>query len=490
MQTGQSPSSDPSATPGAATGATPGAATGAGPDRLDASALAWALFQAARDPYVILCTIYVFAPYVVTVLFADPVAGQKALSDWNMLAGIIVALTAPFVGSIAERSGRRKPPLAAVTLAMVVAIYALWWAKPDGSGLTIAMVGFLITFIGVAFAWNEVLHNSLLPVAARPGAVPRASGLALALGNLASVGFLVFVLWGLAFPGRVDWPFVPAEPLFGLDPSTHETSRIVAPIAAVWLAIGCLPLFFLSRDTPATGLKPSRAAIDGISGLFQALGRLFRTDRNAGIFLVARMLYVDGKVAILIFAGVTAAGVFEWGLLEMSAYGVILSVFAVLGGLLAGWLDSAIGAKRAVIIEIGVTLVCLLTLTAQSPVSLFGVPVDPAHRVWDGPAFTTWPELVFLSGAIIAAVSITGAFASSRTLMARLAPPGMEGVFFGLYAMAGAATAWLGPMLVGLFTAMFQSQQAGLASTGLLLGAGLILMLFVRQPPRLDTGRY
>ena len=74
--------------------------------------------------------------------------------------------------------------------------------------------------------------------------------------------------------------------------------------------------------------------------------------------------------------------------------------------------------------------------------------------------------------------------------MARLAPKGMEGEFFGLYSLAGSATVWMGPMLVGVFTKAFQSQQIGLASTGLLLVGGLALMFLVKQPPRLESGTY
>jgi len=275
-----------------------------------------------------------------------------------------------------------------------------------------------------------------------------------------------------------------------LNPETHETSRIVAPMAAVWFAIAALPLFFFSRDKEPSGIKPSKAAIDGVVGMFKAIGRLFRVDRNAGLYLIARMLYVDGKTAILIVAGVTAAGVFGWDLLEMSAYGVILSIFAVFGGLVAGRVDTRIGAKWSIILEIGVTLICLLVLTAQSKTHVFGFNVVPDTPIWNAPMFTTLPEVVFVSGAIIIAISITAAYASSRTLMARLAPKGMEGEFFGLYSLAGSATVWMGPLLVGVFTKAFQSQQIGLASTGFLLVGGLVLMFFVKQPPRLESGTY
>jgi MFS transporter, UMF1 family len=459
--------------------------------KLDRSAISWAIFEGGRNPYVILCTIYILAPYVATTVFSDPVVGQATIASWHKYGGFIVALTAPLVGSIADKMGHRKPALFAVTLTMAMSIFALWWALPAGQGgLPIWAIGVLTAGVGVLFAYNEVLHNSMLPVATPPASLPHASGLALALGNLASVVLLVFVLWGLAFPGRVDWAFVPKAPLFGLDPLKHETSRIVAPMSAIWFALCAIPLFLFTKDAPPTGISTAKACSDGVQGLFAAIRRLFNTDKNAGLFLLARMLYVDGKTAILIFAGLTAAGVFKWGLLELSAYGVILSVFAVLGGLFAGSLDAAIGAKRSIIIEIGVTLLCLLIMTSQSTTRIFGIEVDAGRAVWDAPMFKTLPELVFVGGAIIIAISITGAYASSRTMMARLAPKGMEGEFFGLYSLSGAATLWLGSMLVEAFTRHFQSQQVGLASTGILLLAGLIVMLFVKQPARLESGTY
>ena len=348
------------------------------PEKLDRSALSWACFEAGRNPYVILCTIYILAPYIATTVFSDPVVGQATIASWHTLAGIIVAVTGPFLGAIADRFGNRKPILGLVTFTMVLAIFSLWWALPAGQGgLSIVMIGALTTALGVMFAYTEVLHNAMLPTASTPATLPLASGLGLALGNLASVVFLIFVLWGLAFPGRVDWSFVPSQPLFGLDTATHETSRIVAPMTAIWFAMAALPLFFFSRDKKPSGMKPSKAAIDGVVGMFKAVGRLFRVDRNAGLYLIARMLYVDGKTAILIVAGVTAAGVFGWDLLEMSAYGVILSIFAVFGGLVAGRVDARIGAKWSIIAEIGVTLVCLIVLTAQSKAHVFGLPVVP-----------------------------------------------------------------------------------------------------------------
>ena len=459
--------------------------------KMGSSGLSWAIFEGGRNPYILLCTIYILAPYVATTVFTDPVVGQATIASWHKFGGIIVALTAPVVGAVASKLGHRKPALLCVTLAMIFSIFSLWWALPAGQGgMPLWALGVVTAGTGVLFAYNEVLHNSMLPAATSPESLPHVSGLGLALGNLASVVLLVFVLWGLAFPGRVDWPFIPKEPLFGLDPLHHETSRIVAPISSVWFALCALPLFLFTKDAAPTGINLMKAGAEGVTGLIGAIGRLFRTDKNAGLFLMARMLYVDGKNAILIFAGLTAAGVFGWGLLEMTAYGVILSVFAVLGGLFAGNLDAAIGAKKSIILEIGVTLGCLVVMSSQAPTHIWGQAIVPGQEVWNGPMFKTLPELIFLGAAIIIAISITGVYASSRTLMARLAPKGMEGEFFGLYSLSGAATLWLGSLLVEAFTTAFKSQQIGLASTGILLLAGLFIMLFVKQPPRLASGTY
>ena len=54
--------------------------------------------------------------------------------------------------------------------------------------------------------------------------------------------------------------------------------------------------------------------------------------------------------AVLVFGGVYAAGVFGWDSLTMTVFGIVLSVFAVFGGLIGGWLDDTFGSKRALLI--------------------------------------------------------------------------------------------------------------------------------------------
>lgn len=435
---------------------------------------------------MLLGTIYVFAPYVSNVVIGDPVRGQAMIAGWHATAGIIIAITSPFLGAASDRMGHRKPLLAVFVAALALCIIAMWWALPDGAGLQIWALGAVTTASGVAFVYTEVLHNSMLTRAAPPEVLSRVSGLGLSLGNAASVLLLLFVLVTMALPGQVAAPFLPDAPMFGLDRAAHEPDRVVTILSAAWLVVFSIPLFLYTPDLVTTGERFGDAVRHGVGNVVRTIRKL-NEYRNVALFLVARMLYADGKTAILIFSGVYASGVMGWDLLEMLSYGILLSVFAVFGGLLSGWLDHAVGLKRAVVLEIGVTLACLVFMVSMSPDTMFFAPIAPNVAVWNSPLFATAPEIAYLGFAIIIAISITAAYGSSRALMARLAPAGMEGEVFGLYALSGSATAFLGPGLVAAFTTIYQSLRAGFASIALLLFVGLFLLLFVKPPPQLKA---
>ena len=450
------------------------------------SALAWAGFQGGRDPYITLVSIYIFMPYVATVMVGDAVKGQAMIAGYSMLGGLIAALTAPLLGAAADRMGRRLPPQFVLSLLFAPLVFSLWWARPDGSGLSVTAVLVIVVLISLVFTYGEVMHNSQIPYAAESSADAAAmSGTALAIGNIVSVAALIFVLWAFALPGKVNWPFVPTAPLFGLDPSLAEPSRIAAPIAAVLFAIGVIPMFLFSKDAPRREANAWSALTGGARDLL-ALVKTVRQHRNAAIFLGARMLYSDAQIALITFSGIYAAGVMRWGVLELTAFGVLMSGFAAVGGLLASVLDRAVGPKRSVQIEIIGTIVGLVALLGVSPAGMrFVFDAQPgAAPLWSGPVFTKLPEIVFLALGGLIAVFNTAVFASSRTFLTRLTPPGQSGAFFGLYALAGTATVWLGPLVVKSAVSTFQSQQAGFVAIALLLAFGLALLSLVR-----DSGR-
>jgi len=449
-------------------------------------AWSWALFQGARDPYVVLITIYIFAPYFVRDVVGDAVRGQLLVAAAAKYGGWIVLLTVPLLGAAVDRMGPRKPWLAATVVLMIPLISALWWVTPGGA---IGPLGALAIFaaMNVLIAWSDTLHNALLLPAAGMVRAGAASGAALALVNFISVVVLAFVFAAFALPGKVAWSFIPAHPLFGLDPALHETDRIVAPLSAALMLVGSIPLFAFVPDVASTGTRLG-AAIRGGAADLVALLREARGHGNALLYLGSVLLFTDGLTGILVFTGVFAAGAMGWGTLELLAYGMILSAFSVVGGICAGVLDQTIGPKAALKIELVGVIVSQILSLGQGKDRLLFQPFDKAAHapVWHGPMFTSLPDIALLACGFLGAVSVSAAYASRRTMLTRVVPPDRIGVFFGLFAIAGTATMWLGPLLVEVVTRATGSQRLGLLPDAGLCLVGLVVLMFVKGGDRLD----
>jgi UMF1 family MFS transporter len=357
----------------------------------------------------------------------------------------------------------------------------LWFAKPGGGGVPVLTAMTISMVVGVLFAYSEVLHNSMLIRAAGLKGAHSASGLALSLGNAASVLALGFTAWAFALPGKVGWSWVPHAPLFGLNPATHEPERVVAILSAIILAVGAIPIFLFTPDAPKTGVPPLRAFGQGAADLWTMI-KTVRKHRDAVVFLAARMLFFDGMNGVLFFFGVLAAGVMKWGPLDLLLTGIILSVVAVFGGMVGRWLDHNLGPKIALRIEIFMSILGLTALLGMAPDRLFYFwHYDPASPpLWDGPVYRTLPSLMYLLIGFNNAIFITGQYSSSRTALTRLTPPAQTGAFFGVYALSGVATAWLAPSLVNIGTRVTHSQQGGFATIILLLVVGLAGLAFVK----------
>jgi UMF1 family MFS transporter len=452
----------------------------------------WSLFEGARNPYVILITIYIFMPYLASTVVGDPVRGQEAISRWSQYSGWAVMLTAPILGASIDKLGRRKIWLGLIVGLMVPLTASLWFTKADHSGLSATSALAIAALVSVLFTWSEVLHNSLLVRAAGLAGAHKASGLALALGNALALAALGFTAWAFALPGLAStahWGWIPHAPLFGLSRARHEPERVVALLSAGIFALGALPFFLVTPDVAPTRTPVLVALRQGASDLWTMV-RTVRAHGNAAVYLASRMFFVDGMSAILIYAGVYATGVMKWGALEMLCFGIILSVLAVLGGFVGHWLDGSLGPKTALRIEIGMSLLGILALLGMAPDRILYLWTwhAAAHApLWTGPFFRTAPDWVFLVIGFSNAVFITAQYASARTLLTRLTPAGQTGAFFGVYALSGTATSWLGPLLVNTGTHLFRTQQGGFATITLLLGLGFVGLLFVRGGGPLAT---
>ncbi|MBV8976414.1 MAG: MFS transporter [Alphaproteobacteria bacterium] len=442
----------------------------------------WALFEWARNPFVLLITIYLFAPYFSNDVVGDPVRGLADAGWVQGISGIVIALLAPFLGAIADHGGRRKPWIAFYTLILATAMVLLWFAKPHSTGFSLFLVGATWALANVSFDFSAVFHNSLLPSIVSPKRIAGLSGLGLALGNAAGILLLLFMLLAFSLPGKVAWSFVPSHPIWGISQALHEPERLAGPVGAIWLVIFSIPLFLFTPDRPASSLSLFAAMRAGVKSVIRTVISL-RHYKNVGFYLLARLFFNDGMTAVLVFGGIYASSTFHWGPVSRIIYGIVLSVFAVLGGFVGGWLDNALGSKRAIFVSIGgTTLFGLLALTMGPDRILWFIPYDPhGPTLWKVPFFNTWPELIYLGIVCFIAILITAGYANSRTMLARIAPIERMTEFFGLYALSGQATSFLATIFIAWLAVAAHSQRIGLLGETMFLSIGLALMFFVRE---------
>jgi len=441
----------------------------------------WAFGQAARDPFYIMVVIYIFFPYFSAVVVGDPVRGQSLIGYINASVGFVLAATILFLGAIADTVGRRKPWILVTYGTIAIGGFLLWWVKPGSEGLSLYSSVGLIFIIMVAFAYAEVFHNAMLPSITPAERAGEVSGLAYALGNFGAVSMMVFVIFAFALPGVQDWPFLPEQPLLGIDHSLNEHDRIVGPISGVWLVIFILPVLLFTPDGLSRGITWRQAARTGIREVATTLRQLIKHYSNIAVYLVARMLFNDGMVGVLIFGGVYAAGNFGWETITLLIFGLTTSVSAMIGAYLGGRLEDRLGSMRTLKVAIFGSATLLVVLTSITPETLFFVIPASDEPVWAFPYFSTLAELAYLATNQAFALFFVTGLSASRTLMAKISPPEMATQFFGLYGLSGSITAFLAPLLVAVVTDITQSQRIGFASLVMLIVVGGLMLGLVRE---------
>jgi len=407
--------------------------------------IAWCVFDWANSSIPTIITTFVFSAYFTTAVAPNPELGTALWGQTNSIAALVTALIAPLLGAIADQSGRQKPWLLVFSTLCIAATASLWFVRPEESDVVFALVVYGISVLG--FEMALVFYNAMLPELAGSDRVGRLSGWGWGLGYLGGLTCLIICLV----------IFVQPDPSpFGLDRETAEHVRITNPFAAIWFAVFAVPLFLLVPDRGRRGLPWVAAARAGASALVATFRRL-RANRNVMIFLCAKMIYIDGLNTLFAFGGVYAAATFGMSFDEILIFAIMLNVSSGLGAIAFAWIDDWLGAKPTILTALaGMTVLSAAILVVESKT-----------------AFTVL--------AIGLGLFFGPAQAASRSLMARLAPPESRAEFFGLFALAGKVTAFVGPALVGWVTFAAGSQRVGMATILPFFIVGAALLLLVKE---------
>lgn len=436
----------------------------------------WMLFDWAAQPFFTVIITFVFGPYFVSRLAADPVMGQAVWGYTITISGAIIALLAPVLGSIADASGARKPWIAGFALIKIIALASLWYASP-GSALWLPALAIILATVAAEF--SIVFNDSLLPRLVSQEQIGRVSNQGWGLGYLGGLVVLFSVLLLLAGNPETGKTLLGAQPLFGLDATKGEDARITGPYAALWYLIFIIPMFLFTPDM-GRGLPLRQAVVCGLQELVHTFVEL-RQRASLFRFLFARMIYQDGVNGLLALGGTFAAGMFGWQTLEMGIYGILLLVIAIGGCYWAGSVDTRLGSKRVVILGlICLTVACLGIISTGPGYTLFGLL--PLALDDHGGLFATAAEKAYVFFGLLIGLAFGPVQASSRSYFARSVSLEETGRYFGLYALSGRVTSFLAPMSVATLTIYSGSARIGMVALIVFLLAGLLLLWATPYP--------
>lgn len=356
----------------------------------------------------------------------------------NSAASLVVVLCAPLLGAIADHLDRRKGFLLLFAALGVVMTGALHFVAAGDWQLAALCYGLAI----LGFSGGNLFYDALLLGVARPAQLDRVSALGFALGYLGGGLLFAFNVLMVLHP---DW--------FGL-PDKATAVRVSFLSVALWWAVFSVPLFLRVREARAAERVRARDAVA------RGFGQLRRTLREIGrlphtfLFLVAYWLYIDGVDTIVRMA-------VDYGMslgFPSNSLIVALLITQFVGfpaAIAFGRLGDRIGARAGILVALAVYM---------------------AVTAWG--AFMTAVWEFYLLAAVIGLVQ-GGVQSLSRSLYARLIPPGRSAEFFGFYNMLGKFAAVLGPALMGWVGVLSGSPRIGILSVLALFVVGAALLLRV-----------
>ncbi|MEW2270476.1 MFS transporter [Streptomyces griseofuscus] len=361
------------------------------------------------------------------------------------LSVILAVVAMPLVGSAADRTGRKKPLLAAAAYTGAAATTGMFFLDGD----RYLLGGVLLVVANAAAAVGGMLYNSYLPQIAPPEERDAVSSRGWAFGYGAGAMVLVanLVLYS-------------AHDSFGL--SQGQAVRICLASAGLWWGAFTLVPLRLLRDRRARAA--GEAAPDGVpsTGLRQlaATVRDMRRHPLTLSFLLAYLIYNDGIQTVISQASVYGSQELGLGQSTLIVAVLLVQALAVAGALAMGRLARTYGAQRTIL---GSLVAWTITLAAG-----YFLPAKA-------------PVYFFLLAAGIGMV-LGGSQALSRSLFSHLVPPGKEAEYFSAYELSDRGMSWLGPMLFGVTYQLTGSYRSAIISLVAFFVIGFALL--ARVPVR------
>ena len=381
---------------------------------------AWALFDFANSVYPAVIVTTVFSIYYVGTV----VGNETGRGNWwwglsVSISALIVAVSSPLLGAIADRGGARKKFMLAYTALCLIGVLLMTALRP---GMVVAgLVIFVIANVG--FESALVFYNAYLPDIVPPDKRGWVSGLGFGVGYLGSALGLLMVI-----------------------PFTTRLEVVWLLVAAFFLIFSLPAFFYLPRDRGG-GMSVAEAARWGVAN-FREIVREVWQHENLRNFLIAFFFYIDGVLTIIVSAGNVATETFGFTFNDTIILFLVVQISALVGAFALAKPTDTYGPKKI--------LNGVLVLWIVVSVSAF---------------FIQSPTL-FWAVAVVVGLGLGAVQSASRSFMSSLIPAGKEAEMFGFYALCGKSSSVVGPLLFGGAAFLFGGNQR----PGFLLIAGLFII--------------
>ena len=408
-----------------------------GQRKLNKKAWSWAFYDWANSGFA--TTVMAgFFPIFFKSYWAgdlDPAQSTFAIGSINSLVGLIIAISAPVLGALADVGRIKKRFLFAFALVGILSTGYLFFIPESSWKLAIIFYAFGV----IGFSGGNIFYDALIIGVSKPDERNRVSALGFSLGYLG--GGLLFLLNVLMYT-KPAW--------FGLSSSIEAVLWSFLSVA-IWWSIFSFPIFLNVKEENLEKKEgPSSVVRVAFSNLYKT-SKSIKKYKSAVIFLIAYFLYMDGVDTIIRMA---------------TSYGsdIGLTATSMIGALL---LTQFIGFPATLVFglyadKFGYKLSLTFGIVTYIGVVLFSSQIDTA--------------LDFYIVASVIGLVQGGVQAISRSYFSNLIPPEKAAEFFGFYNFIGKSSVILGPFMVSGIALLTGNPGYGILSLLILFIPGLILL--------------
>jgi UMF1 family MFS transporter len=413
-----------------------------------APVVGWAFYDWANSAFATTVMAGFFPVFFKEYWNAGVVATESTFR-LGLLSGIgsaLIAMLAPVLGAIADRSNSRVRMLMLVTVIGCAATAGLALVG-QGQWLAAALLYLLASF---GFWGGIVFNDSLLLHVAEPEEYDLVSGFGYSLGYLGG---------GLLFAVNVLMTLKPQW--FGLADAAAAVRASFVTVGAWWLLFALPCALLVKERASASSVGAVEAVRKGLRELGETLTAL-RRYRPVLWFLAAYFLYIDGVNTVIKMA-VDYGLSLGFGPADLMKALLLTQFVAFPAALGFGWLGRRIGARRGI----------FLALLVYAGVTCYAYFIESARD--------------FYVLAVAVGLVQGGIQSLSRSYFGRLVPDGKSSEFFGFYNMMGKFAAVLGPLLMAVTARLSGDSRLSILSILVLFVAGGALLVVASRSERRAT---